>query len=752
MFKRTSLVLSGALIIGACVSPARAADDKPTAIQKAVEEYGKFFRPPTTPLEYWAAMRYEMAVGKYGLANTFLKGFLDQKPTDQDLLKIEQEEGMAGFLRLSVVPEMRATARPLIQRVTEVVRKRVSDPVRIAKYIGHLNGSKEEHAYALDQLRAAGPFAVPYMIQAIRETDDLSTRGLILASMRSLYRDSVPPVIAFLEPAPGVQERDDIPVLRVQMIQLLQARGDERVVPSLWYLAASPIQPDYVRQAATRALAAFEHKSVDRLPPANIALTRLANDYYEHKVRFPTDRVTIWQWTGNSFVLPPTVATPSQAEEYYGVRFAKQALDLDRRDRQAQVALLSLALEKAVERAGLDRTLAAASRVHELVKVVNPELLMAVLDRALAERRLPTILGAVRALGDMSEVRALRGTEGKAPVLIRALHYPDRRVQMAAADAILRVPAEPPAAASGQVVEVLRRALGSDSHARAIVADGNGDRASAVARAVRKAGYDVTVAHTGRELVGALQQASDVDVVLVDHALPAPQLPWLLGELRSDIYSGLLPVLVTLPPKEVSEQRETDLRRFVARYRNVWLADTTLNPDALKRTLALRIAEAGGKALSSDERTNQRALAMLWLKRIATGEKTGYDIRPAEEAILEAMRSPDVGILAIEAAGRLPDSKAQQAIADIVLTGAPKLKPAAAAELARHIQRTGLVITPAQRQDLEAMFTVTQEPALRSGLARLLGVFRPDGNVTGLRLEQFSPPPLGRSGQLPAKK
>src|SRR5262249_32362472 len=159
--------------------------------------------------------------------------------------------------------------------------------------------------------------------------------------------------------------------------------------------------------------------------------------------------------------------TASQAEEYYGLRFAKQALDLDPAYEPAQIAFLSLALEKANERAGLDQPLEKGSpEIVNLLRSVNPELVTAVLDRALNDHRTAVALGAVRALGDLREARAANPKGQQPPVLVRALSYPDRRVQIAAADALLHFPTVPPEAKS-RIIEVLRRALLSDATPKA---------------------------------------------------------------------------------------------------------------------------------------------------------------------------------------------------------------------------------------------------------------------------------------------
>jgi DNA-binding response OmpR family regulator len=780
VFSYSSRLLISVAVLGALTSLA-SAQDKRRPVKKAEDDYRQFFKKPQTAVEYWAAMKYEADVGKYDLAADFLKGFLAQKPTDDDLLEIEQEEGMAAFLRLLLIPELKDNAKPLVKRVSAALEKRLQDPDRIRKYVKNLSATQEERLFAIAELRRSGAVAVPYLIDALRSAEDLGEHATILSAMGRLNATAVPPLLAFLDVDPALKsEPADIPTLRVEVMQLLRQWGEKGMVPYLWYLSASPRQPETVRREATASLSALLDRAPDRLAPAKVALVAQAERYYQHKEAFRDPRgVKIWQWTGKDFVARPAVVSASQAEEYYGIRFAQQALDLDRIYQPAQVVLLSLALEKGYERTGLDQPLSkGAPRVKELLKIVNPGLVTAVLERALTDHRLAVILGAVQALGDLAEVRAAHGDGQRVPALVKALNYPDRRVQMAAADALLRIPGTPAASvesegarvtrgsalprvpamraalAGPRVVEVLRRALLAEPAAKALVADENDDRGHEVARALRKAGFVAVVVGTGREAMSELQRASDIDVILVNYAIPYPQLPYLLSQLRADINVGLLPVLVTTPPGEVSPERQLRLGRVVERYRNVWLMPETVNPTTLKSTLRAHIAEASGLPLSDAERKENARLAINWLRRMAVGEVPGYDIKPAADAILEALRSPDLAAEgAVEAAGRLPGGTAQRSLADTVLEGqVPELRRAAAVELTRHIQQNGLALSAAQIKGLEDLFNTTRDEKLKSNLARVLGALRPSAGETGARLQRYTPPPLPRPPPPPRER
>ncbi len=690
----------------------------------------QFFRKPETALEYWRAVQLEIELGKFDLAADFLKGFLAKNPTDEELLQIEEKEGFSAFLRLLTIPELRADAKTLIDRSADVVQKHLSDQGRINSLVRSLTAeSREERSYALGQLRRSGAAAVPALVAALLETPNASDEHrAILAILPRLHPNAVPPLLAALEV--------NNPEVRFELIDALERRADPGAAAWLWYYAGSPKQPEFIRKKATAALAAFLNVSPDKLPAAPLALSREAERYYRHQVRFPDpEAVIVWRWDGKQLV--PLKLTSSQAEEYYGLRFARQALDIDPSYPPAQTLFVSLALEKGYERAGVDQPLEkGAPALKELLKSVNPDLLATVLDQALAERRLSVILGTVAALGDLSAVDATRSLGRRTPALVRALYYPDRRVQFAAADALLRIGTPPAPLAGSRVVEILRRTAAADALPKALIADFNTDRANAVAAAVKQAGFEPVVVSTGREALRRLSQAADIDALLIDAAVPDPMLPHLLAQLRADIDTGLLPLLVLAPGEQVER-----VQRLAERYRHVWVVPATTSPSALKQLLSERITDAAGRPLSEAERKDRVREAFLWLARLARGEVPGYDVRPAQDAILRALGSDELAVTAIEITGRLPGRVPQRELAALVLDGSrpAKLRAAAAVELSRHLQQHGVALTNDQIAGLNTVFETADDPNLKGTVALVLGTMRPDPRLTGQRLQRYSP-------------
>lgn len=731
----------GVLVLLALGVPTPGQEKKPPSSYQP----GQFYKKPETAAEYWRAMNHEIELGQYSLAASYLKGFIAKNPSDEELLQIQDRQGSSAFMRLLTIPELRDIAKPLVERVDNVVQKHLSDRKRLETLITHLSGEPDEREYAVAQLRRSGALAMPALIAALLRTEnDLDAHSAILAALPRLSRDTLPALVAALD-----VKNDRI---KAELIDVIRQRGDTRAAPELWFPAAAPSVSETVRQKAADTLAAFLGMRPDQLPSARVALTELAERYYHHGERFADpNQVIVWSWDGKQLVSQRLPV--SQAEEYFGLRYSRQALELDPAYEPAQVVFLSTALDKGFERAGLSQPLAkGAPAVKELLSTVNPALVLKVLDRGLREQRLPVILGSVRALGDLADVRAARLEDGKPSPLVLALNFPDRRVQMAAADALLRIPSPTPVAAS-RIVQVLARLAAADPMAKVLDADENRDRAPQTAAALRAAGFEPVVVHSGRDALHRLAEAADIDGILVAESITDPMLPYLLSQLRADVDAGRLPVVIAAAPDHVER-----LQYRAGAYRNVWVMAATGNAGALKDAFTTHIAQAMGQPLSEAERKVLALHAMEWLARLAHGDPAGYDLRPAESVILHQLGNKDLARFAVEAAAGVPTAGAQRALAGVALdpNRPGELRSLAAVELTRHLQQHGNMLAPAQVNNLLTQFDGLTDPKVKANVALVLGSLRPNARATGERLQRyvpsFAPAANAAPAPAPAKK
>ncbi len=762
------------------------------------EDYRRFFKRPTTTDEYWNAIQFEVDVGQYDLAAVHLRNLLNYKPSDADLVKLVDEAGIAAFLRLrnirkwsddpKVNEEALKNVEQLITRVTDAATKVRRDPARIQAYIKNLTASPEENAYALKELAKSGAVVVPYLIDAMRQASP-EERVRYLDALERLGPDTFAPMVAALDSNDANLQVDLIRIFRKRLSASTVRLIRREVVPNLWFLASSPAVRDEVRRQATAALSFFLETPTDKLPPAIVELTRLAEAYYQHRIPFAhPNAVTVWRWDGQHVVEGwpgAPVISADKAEEYYGVRFASQALLLDPGYVPAQVVLLSLILDKAQSKAGLDQTLErAAPRVHDLLGTVQSALVNAVLDRALEEHRVSVILGAVRDLGERKEVRALRPLTKGQPPLVRALYYPDRRVQMAAAEAMLQIPESATSLATTRVVEVLRRAVAAEPEARqrpkVLIGYFNEDLRNRIAAAVTAGGYDAATVGTGRELMQRLGQASDIALLLFEEELPNPGLAQLLGQLQADRFASQLPILLTaaLPRGDIAgrlpadptqremllseaARHEESLRRYVARYPNVTVipAPLALDVKALKPLLQARLDDPANPTLSAKEMKDYAERSIENLARLARGEVPGYDVEPAGSTVLEALRAPSKLTpkgqgFAIEIAARIRREEAQIVLANVLADSkrTTAVRIAAANALVRNMQQ----FSPMLSRDLvrvigEIYADPKLDEALRTNIALVLGSLRPSARQSGDLLLRYQPPPPAPAAPPPNK-
>jgi hypothetical protein len=744
--------------------------------------------PPKTPAEWFAALEFELNTGQYETALFYLRGFLASNPSDKDLVAIERDRGFAAFLRLRAIkwsadPKVDAEGRQLAEQVIEKVnaaaKRERGQPERIAQFIRNLGASQEERSYAITELQRAGALAMPQIIATLRQETDPYQLALILNVLPLLPADTVQPLLASLE-------MPQAPVLKVQLLRSLAvrrdlwqltARAETDPLPTLKFLAASPRQPAEVRKEAADIASRLLAVPPSRLPAAKTELTRFADRFYRHEAAFINpNAVPVWRWENNGLV--SYTATASQAEEFFGLRYARWALELDPSYQPAQVVFLSLATEKALERGGLEAPLAQiAPDVHDLLATVYSGALISTLDRALADKRTAVALGVTRALGERAEVQAARSERSRPGVLVRALDFPDRRVQLAAADALLRLPGPPVHTATAKVVEVLRRAVAADSETslpaaplRVLVAAFQPQLAEQMANAVRSAGYEAVVVRTGREVMRRLNQASDIDAVILDPDLPYPPLEDTLASLRYDVHAGLLPVrivylpavpgttsyvangrlfTVSLPPaavESVNTRTEARLNRLIESYRQVGVLRGPLTPDLVKAEFAAPAAASEpppiSPPLTATERKAQSLLAMEWLDRLAACPDRGYDVRPATPAILAAIGIPELSKLAVDAASRLPGREPQVDLANAVLNATlpPDVRTLAAEALIRHVALHGNALgTQPTQAFMDALPTIT-DPLLRAKVAAAVGALQGTSEQAGLRMQRFFPP------------
>lgn len=709
-----------ALALAVAASPFLGGADRPAHAQQPSGVPGRdaFSHEPKTPLEAWEMVDYLMKVGQPEEAAPYVKKFLADNPNDATLLKVRDEYGVGSILRLSDSPATRPYASALARRLADAAVRNATDPARIDRFVAILSRTSDERSYAIDRLREAGPAAVPPIIAELNRAGvDLAARSPLADALGRLDVRAVPPLIATLDSSDAKLVAD--------AARALARIGDPRALPALTYLAAKtpPSVAAPLAKEAIRALTGRDFDSQGRTPAR--VLSDEARRYQLHQVRFPANPAVLWVWDPASDLPRAESYRPFDAEGILGLRVAREALALAPSDPEAQVNLVSLALDHDPANAGPE-ALAA-----------GPDILGRVVRTAIADGRSGLAARAIGLLGRVVDRNDL-ATEGRPNPLVEALSGADRRVQFAAAEALVKMDPRGAFSGSSRVVSILARFVAGQAEPRAIVIDGNSQKGGQTASLLRTMGYQaevLTKASLGFEAAAA---SADVELIVADPYFVDDTwgLPELLGNLRADGRTAGIPIFL-VGPLALRDRMARSVESYPATRFLVTPVETAMLGDQIARAMVA----LGVRPLSAEERADysRRAAGLLALIGRRPGSPFESDLPGAEAALAVALNSDAAAVDAASALGDVPGPAAQQALGDFGLDtshGAP-FRLAALGNLARHIRRFGPKLAFGQERRLVGELDQETDPALRDALSAVVGALKPGPDATGARLQTY---------------
>ncbi len=497
-------------------------------------------------------------------------------------------------------------------------------PYRIRRFVDALTASGPEQEYAVEQLRKAGPYAVPYILEALgRPGLSAEQHALIAQNLGRLDRTAVPALVPALD-APD-------PVLAADVADALGRIGAVRALPFLVYPAARG-ERLVVREPARQAIARLTGRSYAALAKAPVRLLAdEARKYLTHGVEFPGDNVEIWTWEPASGLTARTVSR-GEAEGYFGLKFARQALALDPTDHEAQVLLVALALQKAVEHSGVGGFVQDPSGAYPTALTAGPEVLDDVLRLALAEGLPGLSAAAATTLGRVAERDTLIVPCGPYHPLVLALASPDRRTRFAAAQALVQLDPRGTFPGASRVVPVLAQFVTTRGTPRAVVIDGDNNRGNQVASVLRGLGYDASVATTGKDGFRLAAGSADVELVMLRPAILDGAWGTLdtLTNLRADPATAGVPILL-YGPIQMREMVRTPLKN----YASVGFTVEPSDPGNFQPILERELAALGARPMSPQEREGyaQAAAGLLATISLRPGSPFEPDVAGVEPAL-----------------------------------------------------------------------------------------------------------------------
>lgn len=642
---------------------------------------------PTTPADCFRAAQALMRLDRPELARGFLGKILAAKLDDQQLADlVEQYQGPA-FTELASRPELLPEAEQLAQSALGAANRRRQDPKRIEQYIGQLQDpSAEKRLAALIGLKEAHGAAVAALIGVLADPQRAAEHPLAKAALVEMRAEAVAPLADILEHAE--------PQLAVEAIDALARMKAATATVYLLAPALDERGDPRVRAAATAALA----RLLGSLPSRSQAAAQLyqaARDYFRGKQTIPTDldgRVTVWHWDGAAKRCVSGSEPVEAALRVICARLARDALALAPDDRTAQVLALATALEQAVWQSGLDRPLDFAAPAVREALARRPIMIDAVLAYCLEQGHAAGARAAAEILGRIGSAQECLRQGADAAPLVQAVRSPDRRVRLAALEAIVRLQPDAPFAGSSYVPEALAFLAATNGSRRALLANPGAESLQEWLGPLAALHIQADTVASGREAVRQAISCPDYELALVEAGIQNPGVEAVVQQIRQDYRSATLRVGV------VARSGWFDRAERLAREDPRTLAFARPHtPESVQWQMKQLSAVAPLEFVGYQERQQQAVRALACLATLASSSGGLYDLRPMEQAITKALYVPRLGAGVAAVLANVGTRGSQVALVDLASrrTQALDVRKAAAKAFLVSVNKHGLLLPDA---------------------------------------------------------
>ncbi len=253
-----------------------------------------------------------------------------------------------------------------------------------------------------------------------------------------------------------------------------------------------------------------------------------------------------------------------------------------------------------------------------------------------------------------------------------------------------------------------------------------------------QAGYETTIASTGRRLFKEVAARGNVELIVLDANVTRWSLSETVANLRADARTASIPIVVVGDSRRIAS-----VERLRDRYRLMLYVSRPANLKGLSVRLGPFLKGLTGAALSAAERAERARAAVSLLGYLADTRRGGVlDLRPAEAGLREACEKPELIDGAVYALAAIPTATAQDRLAVILIQ--PQVpdatKESAAAHLGFHIQTHGLLLNASRLDEIRTAHAAAKSAAIRSALAGVIGTLRPAAGLVGRRLRGYRVP------------
>lgn len=647
---------------------------------------------PTTPLEMLRAARVLADMKRPELAKDFFRKVLAANVDAQQRIAIVEEVGPEVFLELGRRSDVAPEGRQLANDFLGAVAEQAQDPARIAEMVGKLQDPSPETRYAaLRELQKSQGLAVVPMIAVLADPSRAAEHRNVHAALVQLGPDAVRPLFGVLDATE--------PNLVTAAIRVLGDLKDRAIILYLLAPALRSNVPAEVRIAAQEGL----QKHLGRVPDKAYAtklLAEYARRYFDRRQPMVEDMdglVPVWTWSAADKKLVLLHFPADDASRRFAVRFARDANLISPEDPSVFVLYLTAILENSAYQNGLDQPLTAdSSPLMSQLAGLDARWLEQSLALGMASEHAPAATAAIRLIGSKGPADWLLVRNGQPTPLVLANRHSDRRLRLAAAEAVVQMQPSTSFSGASWVVENLGYLAASTGSRRVLLGGSRWEDGQRMVRLLIGLGYEPQLATDGNDLLRKATASPDCEVILVDAAVNRPTADLLVQQLRRDPRTAKTPVGVLARPELLS----TAGRVAATNLRTAAFSHPYQEGDL--RWQIGRLVELGGSDLMpADERLRQAARALELLAALGTGRNRKiYDLSRVEPVVLVAVNVPTLTTRAVTVLSNFGTPQSQRALVDLAsrFTASTAMRQAALDGFGKSVQRFGLQLTTREIQ------------------------------------------------------
>ena len=683
-------VLVSAILLVFTVTALALAQDKPMrlALQEKFDDGLKLYRQ-----------------GEYEKAAELMDEVLAMNPNADEALILRERAGIGMLVKLMRDDRYRASAEKILRAAAKREEKNRRDPAGLQALIEQL-GSEEfiKQQAAIIELRASGPFAVPYLLDAALSDKQPVPGGRkvnALIALRGIGQPAIPPLVAAL------WDVDD--ATAIQLLKLIRQYPDSRAVPALVAVVENKKRGPILREIAASILKALAkpptlpaaapakkpvtaaHATPVKKPtteapapprkasatPARAAPVKkpvtvstakaclaLAMRYYQNDpglVAFmpPNERV-LWKWNPNgksfaekiTFADVPDFAYPRRRAEDLLLKGMKYEQDLPE---LVELFICNSYMLLEEDQANRDQAVVDASAVQITNESLGADYLYRALGRALREKNAKLVSRCIEALRRVADPRPTKGRNA----LIAALAYPNSIVRVTAAEALMQISPTAELGGAGEVINVVATSLGAPAHHNVAVV--TGDKALYDRVAGQLSSWN-TLPKQYRSSSTALGKAKstmyNVYMLVIDTRVDGDGTRVFVNEVRRDSRTAALPIVLLAEPKKIEQFKKSCRGKVLA------VLPLKAPAEDLRTAVQIALGAQTTPAAGDDIRKNEELLRRILRAVAALPAGTGYPIQTLASPLATLLKGypDDIRVLALEVLDRLDDSTLRETL------------------------------------------------------------------------------------------